>query len=258
MAGAMAGLHAAVFGFASTRSLAWGIAGAWHAAGASVTIGIQSERFRGALEAATRAWPAPPHVVTCDVCDDASLDAAFAAIAGRSGGALHALAHSVAFAPAAAMRAPLLRTSRADFAAAHDASAYSLLALAARAEPLLAAASPRGSVLALSYLGAARAAPSYRVMGAAKASLEACARGLAAELGPRGIRVNVLSVGPVPTLAARGIADFQALSEAAAARAPLQRGVTLEEVGRAAVFLSTASGVTGQTLYVDAGLSAVV
>jgi enoyl-[acyl-carrier protein] reductase I len=256
----MQGLHAAVFGFASTRSLAWGIASAWQAAGATLTIGIQSERFLGALQAATRAWPAPPHAVVCDVAQDASLDAAFAALRAHHGGTLHALAHSVAFAPAAAMRAPLLDTARSDFAAAHDASAYSLLALAQRAAPLMGGGGGGGSILTLSYLGATRAAPNYRVMGAAKASLEACARGLAAELGPRGIRVNVLSVGPVHTLAARGIVDFHALSDAAAARAPLRRSVTLEEVGRAAVFLGSAagSGVTGQTLYVDAGFSSVV
>ena len=266
----MQGLSAAVFGFASTRSLAWGIASAWRAAGASVTVGIQSERFRGALLAATADWQLPPHIVVCDVGEDASIAAAFDAIGAHHGGVLHALAHSVAFAPASAMRAPLLATSREDFLAAHSISAYSLLPLARGAAPLMArgpgpsgsgsGSGGGGSILALSYLGSQRAAPNYRVMGAAKASLEACARGLAAELGPQGIRVNVLSVGPVPTLAARGIADFHALSEHAAARAPLGRGVALPEVGSAAVFLGgpASCGITGQTIYVDAGFSAVV
>jgi enoyl-[acyl-carrier protein] reductase I len=255
----MQGLNAAVFGFASTRSLAWGIASAWAAAGARVSVGIQSERFQGALEAATAAWPVPPHIVVCDVSEEASLASAFAALAQHHGGCLHALAHSIAHAPSQAMRAPLLQTSRSDFLAAHSVSAYSLLAMARLAAPLMPLPAG-GSILALSYLGATRAAPSYRVMGPAKASLEACARGLAAELGPQGIRVNVLSVGPVNTLAARGIADFQALSQHAAARAPLGRGVTLQEVGQAAVLLGSpaGSGITGQTLYVDAGFSAVV
>jgi enoyl-[acyl-carrier protein] reductase I len=250
---------AAVFGFASTRSLAWGIAQAWAEAGASVTVGIQSERFRPALEAATRGWRAPAHIVECDVNDEGAIEAAFSSIRAHHGGRLDALVHSIAFAPASAMRAPLLATSRADFLSAHATSAYTLLPLARAAAPLLAAGGG-GSILALSYLGAQRAAPNYRVMGAAKASLEACARGLAAELGAQGTRVNILSVGPVNTLAARGIADFPELAAHAAARAPLGRGVTLEEVGAAAVALGGAAGrgVTGQTIFLDAGFSAVV
>lgn len=172
-----------------------------------MTVAIQSDRFRSALEKAAAGWARPPHIVACDVTRDEDIDAAFAAIAERHGGKLHALAHSLAFAPAAAMKNPLLETTRADFALAHGISAYSLIALARGAAPLMDAAGG-GSVMALSYLGAARAAPSYRVMGPAKASLEATARGLAAELGPRGIRVNCISAGPIDTLAARGIAGF--------------------------------------------------
>lgn len=197
----------AVFGFASTRSIAWGIAEAWAAAGALLTVGIQSERFRPALAAATAGWAAPPHTVVCDVSSDADIEAAFHSIGAARGGALHAVAHSVAFAPARAMRAPLLDTARDDFLAAHSVSAYSLLALSRGALPLMRAAGG-GSVIALSYLGAARAARNYRVMGAAKASLEACARGLAVELAPLHVRVNVISPGPVNTLAARGIEGF--------------------------------------------------
>jgi enoyl-[acyl-carrier protein] reductase I len=197
----------AVFGFASTRSIAWGIAEAWSAAGASLTIGVQSERFLPALRAATSGWPAPPHAVVCDVASDADIEAAFLAIGAAHGGRLHAVAHSVAFAPSRAMRAPLLDTARDDFLAAHSVSAFSLLALSRGALPLLRAAGG-GSVVALSYLGATRAARNYRVMGAAKASLEACARGLAVELAPERVRVNVISPGPVNTLAARGIESF--------------------------------------------------
>ena len=284
----------AVFGFASTRSIAWGIAEAWSAAGASLTIGVQSERFLPALRAATSGWAAPPHVVVCDVASDADIEAAFLAIGAAHGGRLHAVAHSVAFAPSRAMRAPLLDTARDDFLAAHSVSAFSLLALSRGALPLLRAAGG-GSVVALSYLGAARAARNYRVMGAAKASLEACARGLAVELAPERVRVNVISPGPVNTLAARGIESFtvrgrgradeekraaylksasrpslpptptppsppvQELREATAARAPLGRDVTPREVGEAATFLASdgAAAITGQTLYVDGGYSAV-
>ena len=203
----LAGKACAVFGFASTRSLAWGIAEAWSAAGASLTIGIQSERFRPALQAATAGWPAAPHTVVCDVANDADMEDAFGSIGATHGGLLHALAHSVAFAPSRAMRAPLLDTARDDFLAAHSVSAYSLLALSRGALPLFRAAGG-GSVVALSYLGATRAARNYRVMGAAKASLEACARGLAVELAAHCVRVNVVSPGPVNTLAARGIEGF--------------------------------------------------
>ena len=216
---ALAQRACAVFGFASTRSLAWGVAEAWHAAGASLTIAVQSPRFLPALAAATAAWPAPPQALVCDVASDAELEAAFAAIAAAHGGKLHALAHSLAFAPAAAMRAPLLHTARADFLQAHAISAYSLLPMARGALPLMRAAGG-GSILALSYLGATRAARNYRVMGAAKASLEACARGLAAELGPEGVRVNVISPGPINTLAARGIEGFTVRGGARSPPAP--------------------------------------
>lgn len=255
----LSGRSCAVFGFASTRSLAWGIASSWRAAGARVSIGIASERFRGALDRATADWPHRPHVVVCDVTSDASVVAALDSVGAAHDGRLHALAHSVASAPTAAMRAPLLETTRADFLAAHDVSAYSLIALTRAALPLLELAGG-GSVCSLSYVGAVRAAPSYRVMGAAKASLEATSRALAAELGPRGVRVNVISSGPVDTLAARGIAGFTDLRASVAARSPLARGVTPSDVGALATFLASdgASGITGQTLYVDGGFSAVV
>jgi len=203
----MQGLSCAVFGFASTRSLAWGIAEAWNRAGASVSIGIQSTRFKERLEKATADWNRPPHIFVSDVLEEASIESAFSSISHHHAGRLDALAHSLAFAPGAAMQSPLLSTTRADFLTAHSVSAYSLLSLTRSALPLLQAAGG-GSVLALSYLGSQRAAKNYNVMGPAKASLEACARGLAAELGPQGIRVNVISAGPIQSLAARGIAGF--------------------------------------------------
>jgi len=265
------GHSVAAFGFASERSLAWGVARAWHAAGASVSIGIASERFRPALERLTAGWgvaapsaglPAQraPCIVVADVRDDASLDAAFAAVSASSGGRLRAVLHAVAHAPPAALRAPLLACSRADWAATQDVSAYSLLALAARAAPLLAAGGPGGSILCLSHAGAVRAAAGYGVMGPAKAALEALARGLAAEMGPSGVRVNVISAGPVDTLAARGLPGFTAMRDATRARTPLRAAVTQADVGALAAFLvsDAAAAITGQTLYVDAGDSSVM
>jgi enoyl-[acyl-carrier-protein] reductase (NADH) len=171
---------------------------AWNAAGARLSIGIQSDRFRPAVDKLTAGWERRPHVFACDVTSDAQLDAAFAGIADVHGGRVHCLLHSVAYASAAAMKAPLLECSRADFTQAHDISAYSLVALARRAAPLMspptAAGSSAGgdaddrvvtsdaSLLTLSYLGSQRVVPQYRVMGAAKASLEATARQLAVEL----------------------------------------------------------------------------
>jgi len=201
------GLTGAVFGFANPKSIAWGIAEAWNSAGASVCIGIQSGRFAKGVAAATASWASPPLVFECDVTDDASVAAAFAAISQHTSGRLNFLAHSLAFAPAPAMQGSLLSTTRGDFATAHAISAYSLLSLTRGALPLMQA-SGGGSVVALSYIGSQRAARNYCVMGPAKASLEACARGLAAELGTQGIRVNVISPGPINTLAARGISNF--------------------------------------------------
>lgn len=262
----LAGKRGAVFGFASHRSLAFAVAEAWVRGGAaSVSIGIQTARFAPALARATRDWALRPHVVECDLASDASVERAFAEIAAHHGaGGLQMLAHSAAHAPSAALRGAFVDTARADFAAAHDASAYSLVALARGALPLMALGGQGGSIVALSFLGAARAVPAYKVMGPAKASLEASARALAAELGAQRVRVNVISPGPVDTLAARGIPGFLALRDAAAERAPLalpggRRFLEAQDVGALAAFLASdgAAAITGQTLYVDAGASAM-
>ncbi len=214
---------------------------------------------------------------------DASIDEAWEAIGQAHAGRLHLLAHSVAYASQRSMKEPFVQTTREDFLQAHSLSAYSLVALARGALPLMEAAvahgneraakdsstsppppssppPPTASIIALSYIGAQRAAGSYRVMGAAKASLEASARHLALELGPKRIRVNVLSPGPIDTLAARGIPGFTSMKESAAQRSPLGRGIVASDVGGAAAFLASddASGVTGQTIYVDTGFSAAM
>ncbi len=166
--------------------------------------------------------------------------------------------HAVAFAPREALAGSFVdNTSRAAFQIAHDISSYSLTALARGAAPLMAGRA--GAILTLSYLGAVRTLPNYNVMGLAKASLEANVRFLAADLGPRGIRVNGISAGPVKTLAAAGIAGFRKMLGRVAAVAPLRRNVTLEDVGNAAAFLCSdlAGGITGEITYVDAGFSTV-
>lgn len=255
----LSGRPCAVFGFASTRSIAWGIASAWSQAGAPLTIGIQSERFRPALTKAVANWETQPHVVVCDALDDASIAAAVASAGAAHGGRLSAMAHSLAWAPTSAMRGTLLETTREEYLQAHSASSYSLISFARAGAPLLAASPGGGSLMTLSYLGAVRAVEKYRIMGLAKASLEAAARGLAVELGPKNIRVNVISAGPIDTLAARGIADFGDMRVGVAARAPLGRDVTIHEVGALAAFLAGqgSSAITGQTLYVDSGFSCV-
>jgi len=183
---ALAGKVGVILGVANGRSLAWGVAAGWAAAGAALSLGIHSARHRGSVERLTAGWAVKPHIFECDVTSDAAVAAAFDAVATAHGGRVHALLHSIAHASAAAMRAPLLETSRADFAAAHDVSAYSLIAVTRAAAPLLAAAGG-GSVQALSYIGATRVVPSYRVMGPAKASLEAVARQLAVEMVRLGV-----------------------------------------------------------------------
>lgn len=248
---------------------------AWNKAGANLTIVMKNDRFKPALEKLTDGWERKPAVVFCDVGSDAELDSAFAQIKDTSNGRVDALLHSMAYAPMHAMKAPLLESTREDWRVAHDISAYSLLAITRGLLPLMPQYHPvsstpattsapptavGGSILSLSYIGAQRAAGNYKVMGAAKASLESLSRYLAEEVGPRGIRVNCISAGPIDTLASRGISGFTDLREAAAARAPLRRGITLGDVGGTATFLASdaSAGITGQTLYVDCGFSAVL
>ena len=176
---ALRGKRAVVFGCANHRSLAWGVAEAWQRAGAALAIGVQSDRFLPALHKLTRHWDPPPHLFCCDVRADGDIDAAFAAVSTFHQGRVDALLHSIAFAPAAVMKNPLLQCSRDDFLKAQDISAYSFLALCRGAVPLMTAG---GSLLTLSYVGSRRVVPQYSVMGAAKASLETTATYLAAEL----------------------------------------------------------------------------
>jgi enoyl-[acyl-carrier protein] reductase I len=226
-------------------------------------IGVQSERFEKGVRALVEAWGTERRsVVVCDVMDEESLRAAAASVRAAHGDALHALCHSIAYATVDSMRKPFLETTKEDFALAHSVSAYSLVATTRAFAPHLRAAAPSASVMALSYLGASRVVPAYKVMGPAKASLEACARQLAAELGPDGVRVNTISAGPVHTLASRGIAGFHDLKERAD-RSKLLGGedsIQASDVADLAAFLASdlSKRITAQTLFVDAGVSAAV
>ncbi len=254
--GFMAGKRALIVGVATERSIAWGIAQAMHREGAELAFTYANDKLRERVEPLARSLGAEL-VLPLDVTEDAQIDAVFRTLAERWA-ALDVLVHAVAFAPREALAGSFTEnTSREVFRIAHDVSSYSLTALARGAAPLMAGRA--GAIVTLSYLGAVRSIPSYNVMGLAKASLEANVRFLAADLGPRGIRVNGISAGPIKTLAAAGIGGFRKMLARVAEVAPLRRNVTLEDVGNTAAFLCSdlAAGITGEIIYVDAGFSTV-
>ncbi len=244
------GQVAVVFGLANKRSIAWGIAQKLSEAGARMAICYQNERLRVEAEALAGELP-DAAVFECDVTSDEAIDGVFAKLKERYG-KLNIVVHSVAFAPAAELQNDFLLTSREGFRMAHDISVYSLIAVSRAAVPLM---TDGGSILTMTYYGAEKVVPRYNVMGVAKAALEATVRYLAADLGPKGIRVNAISAGPIKTLAARGIGGLGDMLKVHAARAPLKRNVETAEVGNAALFLASrlASGVTGEVMHVDCG-----
>jgi len=246
-----------VTGLLSNRSIAYGIARALHREGASLAFTYQAPELRERVEKLAQEFGAAA-VLPCDVANDADIDALVRELGGRWQG-LDGIVHSIAFAPREALKGEFLDgLTRDAFRIAHDVSSYSFAALAKAALPLMEGR--RGALLTLTYLGAARAVPNYNVMGLAKASLEASVRYLAADLGPRGIRVNGISAGPIKTLAAAGISGFGKILKFVEDNAPLRRNVTIEDVGNAAAFLMSdlAAGITGEITYVDAGFSNVV
>ena len=245
-----------VFGVANKRSIAWAIAQSLAREGMRLAFTYQGERLKETVESLTAAIPGSV-VLPCDVTNDAEIDAVYARLDSEFG-RLDALLHSVAFAPKEDLERDFVLTSRDGFKLAHDISAYSLVALSRGALPLFEK-SGGGSVLALSYYGAQKAVEGYNVMGVAKASLEASVRYLAANLGPKNVRVNALSAGPVNTLAARGIKGFTTMMKHHAERAPLRRHVELEEIGSAGLFLLSpmSSAITGETMFVDCGYNIV-
>lgn len=240
-----------VFGVANKRSIAWTIAQAWKAAGATLAFTYQGQRVKENVEELTASFGADTLLLPCDVTKDEEIAATFAAVSQKFG-KLHLLLHSVAFAPKDALEGEFVNTSREAFRIAHDVSAYSLVALARGAAPLM---TEGGSIIAMSYYGAEKVVPHYNVMGVAKASLEASTRYLAYDLGPKNIRVNCISAGPVNTLAARGIAGFNEMLRHYEERAPLKRNLLPEELGATGLFLASdgAGAITGQVIYVDCG-----
>ena len=246
------GKNGIVFGVANKRSIAWAIAQAWNEAGARLAFTYQGERLKENVEELTGAFGADTPLYPCDVTRDEDIARVFAQAGKDFGGKLNILLHSVAFAPKDALEGEFINTSREAFRIAHDVSAYSLVALARAAAPLM---TEGGSILAMTYYGAVKVVPHYNVMGVAKASLEASVRYLAYDLGPKKIRVNAISAGPVNTLAARGIAGFTQMLKHYEEHAPLKRNLEPRELGAAGLFLASdmSTATTGQVIYVDSG-----
>jgi enoyl-[acyl-carrier protein] reductase I len=247
----LAGKLGIVFGVANKRSIAWAIAQAWHKAGAKLAFTYQGDRLKENVEELAGAFGTDTLIIECDVTKDAHIERVFDEV-GQKFGKLHLLLHSVAFAPKDALEGEFVNTSREAYRIAHDISAYSLVALARGAAPLM---TEGGSMVAMSYYGAEKVVPHYNVMGVAKASLEASTRYLAYDLGPKRIRVNCISAGPMNTLAARGIAGFTEMLKHYETHSPLKRNVLPDELGATGTFLASdgAAAITGQVLYVDSG-----
>jgi enoyl-[acyl-carrier protein] reductase I len=254
--GFLSGKRILVTGIISNRSIGFGIAKAARREGAELALTYQNERFKERVEDMGKELGAQA-VLPCEVTDDASIAALFEKLRGTWDG-LDGLVHAIAFAPREAIEGDFLDgITREAFRQAHDISVYSFPALAKAALPMLG---KNASLLTLTYLGAARVVPNYNTMGLAKASLEASVRYMASSLGPKGIRVNGISAGPIKTLAAAGIGGFGKILKFVEEHAPLRRNVTTEDVGNAAAFLLSdlAAAITGEILYVDSGFSHVV
>jgi len=250
----MAGKRGLIMGVANERSIAWGITQALHAAGAELAFTYQGEALLKRVKPLADQVAAT-HVLPCDVSDEASMDSVFAALAA-DWGSLDFVVHAIAFSDKEELKGRYVETTRKNFAMTMDISCFSFTAVCQRAEKMM----PNGgSLLTLTYYGAERVMPHYNVMGVAKAALEASVRYLAADLGGDNIRVNAISAGPIKTLAAYGIGDFHYILKWNQLNSPLQRNVTIEEVGGSAVYLLSdlGSGVTGEVHHVDCGYHVV-
>jgi enoyl-[acyl-carrier protein] reductase I len=255
--GFLSGKRILITGVISNRSIAYGIANACREQGAELAFTYAGDRFKDRVTDYA-AELGSNIVIPCDVAEDAQIDSAFATLAEHWDG-LDGLVHSIGFAPREAIAGDFLEgITRENFRIAHDISAYSFPALTRAALPLMKGRN--ASVLTLTYLGAEKAIPNYNTMGLAKASLEASVRYLASSLGPRGIRANGISAGPIKTLAASGIKDFSTILKFVETHAPLRRNVTIEDVGNAAAFFLSdlAAGITGEIMHVDGGFSSIV
>ncbi|WP_206951993.1 enoyl-ACP reductase FabI [Trinickia acidisoli] len=254
--GFLAGKRILLTGLLSNRSIAYGIAQACKREGAELAFTYVGDRFKDRVTEFAAEFGSEL-VFPCDVADDAQIEALFASL-GQHWATLDGLVHSIGFAPREAIAGDFLEgMTREGFRIAHDISAYSFPALAKAALPML---SQNASLLTLSYLGAEKVIPNYNTMGVAKAALEACVRYMAGSVGPKGVRVNGISAGPIKTLAASGIKGFGKILDFVENAAPLKRNVTIEQVGNVAAFLLSdlASGVTAEIMHVDSGFNAVV
>ena len=240
-----------VFGVANKRSIAWAIAKAWAAAGARLIFNYQGERLKENVEELIGEFGEKTPLFPCDVSSDDEIKAFFESVRNETDH-VDLMLHSLAYAPREALEGDFVGTTREAFRVAHDVSAYSLVALTREVAPLM---TNGGSIVAMTYYGSQKVVPHYNVMGVAKASLEASARYLAYNLGPRKIRVNCISAGPVQTLAARGISGFTSMLKHYQERAPLKRSCDPDELGATGVFLASeaAAAITGQVIYVDGG-----
>jgi enoyl-[acyl-carrier protein] reductase I len=247
----LAGKIGLVFGVANKRSIAWAIAKAWVAAGARLIFNYQGERLKENVEELVSEFGKTTPLFPCDVSSDDEIKRFFENVR-RETDRVDLTLHSLAYAPREALEGDFISTSREAFRVAQDVSAYSLVALARDAAHLM---TNGGSIVAMTYYGAEKVVPHYNVMGVAKASLEASVRYLAYDLGPKRIRVNCISAGPVQTLAARGISGFTSMLKHYQERAPLKRSCDPAELGATGVFLAsdTSAAITGQVIYVDGG-----
>ena len=250
MSGLLDGKNIVVMGVANDRSIAWAIARSLKSQGANLAFTYESERVEERVRKLTDTMPGSL-VLPCNVTSDEDIDRLADALR-ESFGVLHGIVHSIAFAKTEELEGMYVNTSRAGFALAHDISVYSLTAVAQKLYPLM---TEGGSIMTMTNLGAERAMPNYNVMGVAKAALEASVRYLAADLGPYNIRVNAISAGPIRTLAAKGIKDFNSILRQVEEKAPLRRTTDAEEVGDTAMFLMShlSRGITGEVIYVDNG-----
>jgi len=247
----LAGKTGIVFGVANKRSIAWAIAKAWAMAGARLIFNYQGERLKENVEELTSEFRGQTSLFPCDVSSDDEVEKFFEQVHGQTE-IVDLMLHSVAFAPKEALEGDFISTTREAFRTAHDISAYSLVVLAREVAALMRNG---GSIVAMTYYGAEKVVPHYNVMGVAKASLEATMRYLAYDLGPKRIRVNCISAGPVNTLAARGISGFSSMLKHYQERAPLKRSCDPAELGQTGLFLASdgAAAITGQVIYVDGG-----
>ena len=247
----LSGKLGVVFGVANKRSIAWAIAQTWAREGANLAFTYQGERLKDNVEDLAGTFGPDTLILPCDVTRDEDIASVFE-IVGEKFGKLDLVLHSVAFAPRDALEGHFVNTSREAFRIAHDISAYSLIGVSRAAAPLM---TDGGSIIAMSYYVAEKVVPHYNVMGVAKASLEASTRYLAYDLGPKKIRVNCISAGPVNTLAARGISGFNEMLKHYEVHSPLKRNVVPDELGATGAFLASdgAAAITGQVLYVDCG-----